>query len=149
MPQRIEHIDAIARKKQRGVLIITFHAKNAKNKFCPLFDFPASKRHNWEKDKRRDALCNWLTEHHIDWQPCGSFANENSMISYQGEIYIDVPYDENNPLYALVRDYLENPDGTMRFDTMSFWHLSLEKAMENAHHDEPDFWEKWAADFGD
>lgn len=31
MPQQIEHIDATARKKQRGVLIITFHAKNTKN----------------------------------------------------------------------------------------------------------------------
>ena len=149
MPQRIEHIDAIARKKQRGVLIITFHAKNAKNKFCPWLDFSSAKRHKWESDKRRDALCKWLTEQHIDWQPCGSVANENSMVSYHGEIYLDVPYDENNPLYMLVRDYLENPDGTMRFDTMSFWHLSLEKAMENAHHDEPDFWEKWAVDFGD
>ncbi|MDO9212365.1 MAG: hypothetical protein Q7U23_00865 [Methylococcales bacterium] len=70
------------------------------------------------------------------------------MISYHGDIYLDVPYDENNhPLYVQVRDYLENPDDTMRFDTMSFWYLPLEKAMVNTHHDEPDFWEKWAADF--
>ena len=68
-------------------------------------------------------------------------------LAIRREIYIDVPYDENELLYVQVPDYLENPDGTMRFDTMSFWHLSLKKAMENAHHDEPDFWEKGAADF--
>ncbi|MDO9212366.1 MAG: hypothetical protein Q7U23_00870 [Methylococcales bacterium] len=50
MPQRVEHIDAIARNKQRGVLIITFHAKN---KFCPWLDFSSAKRHKWESDKRR------------------------------------------------------------------------------------------------
>jgi hypothetical protein len=69
------------------------------------------------------------------------------MCGYHGQIYLDVPFDDNDPLYVLVRDYLENPNGTRRFETVGFWYLPLEKAMENAHHDEPGFWEKWAEDF--
>jgi len=127
MPMLVEHIDAIARKKQRDVLYLTFHHR--------------------KQDPMRDTVCKWLTEHHIEWQPCGHFADESSMCSYRGQIYLDVPYDDNNSSYVLVRDYLENPDGTMRFETVGFWYLTLEKAMENAHHDEPGFWEKWADGF--
>jgi hypothetical protein len=44
-------------------------------------------------------------------------------------------------------DYLEYPDGTMRFKNVCFYALSLEIAMQNAHHDAPGFWEKWAENF--
>ena len=60
---------------------------------------------------------------------------------------MDVPFDDNDPVYVLVRDYLENPDGSMRFETVVLCYLPLAIAMENAHHDEPGFWEKWAEDF--
>lgn len=62
-------------------------------------------------------------------------------------IYIDVPFDENDPQYQQVQAYMEHADGSMRFPTVKFWYLPLEKAMENAHHDEPGFWEKWAENF--
>lgn len=141
MPMLIEYIDAIARKKQRDVLYITFHPKNSRD------DDSWGRSYDWKDLPMRETVCKWLTENHIDWQPCGPVANEHSMRSYRGQIYLDVPYDDNDPLYVLVRDYLENPDGTMRFDTVTFWYWPLEKAMENAHHDEPGFWEKWAENF--
>ncbi len=142
MPLLIEHIDAIARKKQRDVLYVTFHPKKSDDEYsCRI------SAHDWENDPVRERVCNWFTEHHIGWLPCAHIADENSMGGYYGQIYLDVPFDENDPQYKQVRDYLENPDGTMRFDTVSFWYLPLEKAMENAHHDEPGFWEKWAEDF--
>ncbi len=141
MPMLIEHIDAIARKKQRDVLYITFNPRMSDD------DGSGGRSHDWKNDSMRETVCKWLTEHQIDWQPCGSVANESSMRSYCGQIYLDVPYDDKDPLYALVRDYLENPNGTMRFDTVTFWYLPLEKAMKNAHHDEPGFWEKWAEKF--
>lgn len=50
-------------------------------------------------------------------------------------------------LNQLVRDYLEYSNGTMRFETVGFWYLPLEKAMENAHYDELGFWERWAESF--
>lgn len=142
MPMLIEHIDAIARKKQRDVLYVTFHPiKSSDNRILHFTPFA------WEQDTKRQEVCKWLSEHHIHWQICGHIANENSMISYQGQIYLDVPYDNNDSLYALVRDYLEYPDGSQRFETVGFWYLPLEKAMENAHHDEPGFWENWAENF--
>lgn len=142
MPMLIKHIDAIARQKQRDVLYVTFHAQ--KSAEADLFD---AFSHDWENDPVRETVCQWLTDHAITWQPCGFVADENLMRCYIGQIYLDVPYDESDPQYVLVRDYLENPDGDMRFETVDFWYLPLKKAMENAHHDEPGFWEKWAKDF--
>jgi hypothetical protein len=140
MPMLIEHIDAIARKKQRDVLYVIFHPKRQ-----VVGDWSAS--YDWRKDSIRETVCNWLTEHQITWQPCGEIASENAMYSYQGQIYLDVPYDDNDPEYVLLRDYFENPDGSMRFETVIFCYLPLATAMENAHHDEPGFWEKWAENF--
>ncbi|WP_262966122.1 hypothetical protein [Methylobacter psychrophilus] len=142
MPMLIDHIDAIARKKQRDVLYVTFNPKHSDDD-----DSCDNLFWHWEGDPMRKTTCNWLTEHHINWQMCGHIANENSMGGYYGQIYLDVPFDENDPQYQQVRDYLENPDGTLRFETVGFWYLTLEYAMKNAHHDEPGFWEKWAEDF--
>ncbi len=141
MPMIIEHIDAIARKKQRDVLYVTFHSKK------PDDEESWDEQHDWENDPMRETVCHWLTEHQIDWKPCAYVADENCIAPYHGQIYLDVPYDDHDPRYVQVRDYLENQDGTMRFETVSFWYLPLEKAMENAHHDEPGFWEQWAKDF--
>ena len=142
MPILIEHIDAIARKKQRDVLYVTFSPK-----IITDIDWWDCDSFNWQQDPMRGTVCKWLTEHGIHWQHCSDFADVNSMRSYEGQIYLDIPYDDSDPLYALVRDYLENPDGSMRFETIGFWYLPLAKAMENAHHDEPGFWERWAEDF--
>ena len=42
---------------------------------------------------------------------------------------------------------IENPDGSMRYPEVFFIHCSLDKAMENAAHDEPAFWDRWAEIF--
>jgi hypothetical protein len=154
MPQIIEYIDAIARKKQRDVLYVTFTPKNTSIFFDLITgcddDVNANyecNSYNWEEGPIRERVCNWLTEHNITWQECGYFASENGWCSYEGQIYLDVPYDENDLKYQLVRDFLENPDGSMRFESVTFWLVSLERAMENKHHDEPGFWKKWAEDF--
>jgi hypothetical protein len=97
--------------------------------------------YDWEEDPMRETVCNWLTEHHINWQMCAHVAEKNTIYDYQGQIYLDVPFNENDPQYQQVRDYLENPDGTLRFETVGFWYLTLELAMKNAHHDESGFWE--------
>lgn len=138
MPMLIEHIDAIARKKQRTVLYIIFH---------PATVYEDWGSYNFAKDPNRKRVMSWLKKHNIEWQECGEIASENCICSYLGQIYIDVPFDENEPQYRLIRDYLENPDGTMRDEQVGFCYLPLEHAMENAHHDEPGFWEKWAETF--
>jgi len=89
----------------------------------------------------------WLDSKGIGWYPCGEFANVNGWERYQGQIYVDIPYDENLPLYKELEAYLENPDGTMRYSEVGFYYLPLEMAMKNAEHDEPGFWERWAENF--
>jgi hypothetical protein len=77
----------------------------------------------------------------------GHYGNECLMISYRGQIYLDIAYDLDNPLYRRVQDFLEHEDGSMLFADTKFWLLSLKKAIENAHRDEPGFWERWGEIF--
>lgn len=134
MPMLIKHIDAIAREKQRDVLFVFFHKDLAE-----IADF--------EHSKIRNQLITWLDANEIGWQPCGHIASENSMVGYMGQIYIDAPFDESDERYRKVRNFLENPDGTMKHADAAFCYLPLDRAMKNAHHDEPGFWGKWAEDF--
>jgi hypothetical protein len=83
----------------------------------------------------------------IGWSLCAGFADENSIPAYTGEIYIDVPFDENDPVYKKVNAFLEHDDGTPKFEGTRFLYLSLEIAMRNKHHDEPGFLDKWAENF--
>ncbi len=142
MPALIEYIDVIARKKQRGVLYLQFHPVT-----WGSFEDDSWRGYDYRVDTRRKKVVAWLRRNHIVWQECGPVASENGFRSYLGEIYLDVPYDEGEQQYQVVRDYLEHPDGTMRDERVRFYYLPLEIAMKNAHHDEPGFWEKWAESF--
>ena len=139
MPVLLEHIDAIARQKQRDVMYLEFHA--------PGKSLQLREDHDWRNDPMRDTVCQWLTGQGIAWTPCGHFANEGLMMGYRGQIYIDVPYDESDPQYQQLTAYLEHEDGSMRYPTVTFCYVLLANAMKNAHHDEPDFWENWAENF--
>lgn len=141
MPMLIEHLDAIARKKGRDVLFLDFPVETGDDPF-DAFDV------DWGNIPIRQQVIAWLDQNQIDWYMCGHFANENTMGGeYQGRIYIDVPFDTNNPIYQKLSDYLETPEGEMKLPGVKFCYLPLEKAMKNAHHDEPGFWEKWAENF--
>lgn len=143
MPRIVEHIDAIARKKQRDVLYVTFHKHVSENGH----QWRDVKNYNYHQDTKRDALCQWLDEQHIAWDICGHIASDNITWCYFGQIYLDIPYDESDASYQLVREYLENPDGTMRDPRVVFCYLTLEIAMKNAHHDEPGYWDDSAENF--
>lgn len=141
MPELIEHIDAIARQKQRAVLYLEFHrAADAE-----MADFRS--RYDYAKDDRRSAVLAWLDAHALSWGLCGGFADVNAMRSYQGQIYLEVPYDESLAEYRLLRDYLEKPDGSMRHASVRFCVMPLDYAMRNADHDTPGFWERWGEQF--
>jgi hypothetical protein len=134
MPQLLEHIDAIARKKQRDVLYLEFHDADGN----PV-DYHAL--------PLRPQIIEWLNREGVGWQPCGGVASEHRIRAYAGQIYIDVPFALENPGYRKVQAYLEHPDGSMRFREATFYALPLEAAMRNAHHDDPGFWERWAERF--
>lgn len=137
MPMLMQHIDAIARAKQRDVLYLTF----------PPAEPLAEPRRSYESLDSRKQIIAWLDANAVGWKECGHIASENTMRSYAGQIYIDVPYDCENPTYQRVQAFLEFADGSMRFEDVRFWIVSLEQAMKNAHHDEPGFWERWADNF--
>ena len=66
---------------------------------------------------------------------------------YIGDIYLDVPYNKDLPLYQELEAYPQYPGDRMRFDNVMFFYLSLELAIENAEQNKPgffkDMWEKW------
>lgn len=141
MPMLIEHIDAIARQKGRDVLFLDFPVETGDDPF-EAFEV------DWENIPIRQQVIAWLDQNQIGWSHCGHFADENMMGGgYFGRIYIDVPFDTNDPIYQKLSDYLETPEGKMKLAGVKFCYLPLEKAMENAHHDEPGFWEHWAENF--
>lgn len=152
MPMLIEHIDAIARKKQRGVLYLEFHSPISENEDIEDEQSMFNDERNmlnvvWETLPIRQQIIDWLDAQAINWKPCGHIANTSFMRCYCGQIYIDLPYDTSLPGYQSLEKFFEFPDGKMRFPEVTFCYLSLEMAMVNAAHDEPGFWERWAEGF--
>lgn len=146
MPLLIQCIDAIARQKGRDVLWVHFgEVDDAEESFCISEDEDSFL--GWENNPQRIDLIAWLDTHGIGWCPCEGFASENCMCSYQGDIYIDLPFDRADPVYQELSEHLENPDETRKIPGVTFCYLPLKSAMRNAHHDEPGFWEKWAENF--
>lgn len=138
MPQVLKYIDQIAREKQRDVLYLEFSPKPSVDDVCG----DDNGRYSFRNDPIRKQILDDLTNMGVTWTSCGEFANENYMASYAGQIYLDVPFDKDLPLYQTLETYLEHPDGTMFFETVRFYVVQLKAAMKNAHHDEPGFWEK-------
>jgi len=139
MPMLIEHIDAIARSLQRDVLYLAFTSHP--------FDFSRE----WDENPghARQTIINWLDKHDISWKECAHVASEDGFCSYQGQIFVDVVFDVNDPTFKLLSSYLEDSHGNIKpeFSPAKFYYLSLEDAIKNAHHDEPGFWDKWAETF--
>ncbi len=129
MPIRIEHIDAIARKKVRDVLYLTFCSNQRDEDGFLIFD--------WRTHPARLRIIEWLNANDIPWTMCAEFASSDpdTMMSYMGQIYIDIPYDSSLPEYKRVEQFLENPDGSIAFADTRFFYLPLEDAQKNAAHD--------------
>ena len=138
MPQLIEHIDAIARQLGRDVLYLTFFEDR---------DGTRVDEH-WEDNPSRREVVSWLDANGYAWRPCGEMASDGWItMGYRVSIYLDTPFDRDDPVYQKLAQYLENPDGMLRLPKMRFWALTLGVAMKNAHHDAPGYWEKWAENF--
>jgi hypothetical protein len=131
MPQLIEHIDAIARRKGRAVLYLEFHP------------YAGWRKYRIGDDAVRDGVLAWLDANGIPWQPCGPFAVPGHMYPYLGQVYLDIPYTVGLPDYERLRDYFEFADGSMRHPGVRFFAMPLEHAQENALHDAPGFWEQY------
>ncbi|MBP6294389.1 MAG: hypothetical protein KA366_01525 [Hydromonas sp.] len=66
------------------------------------------------------------------------------MRPYMGFVYVDVPYDTALPEYQKLEAFLEQADGSRVFPDVLFCYVPLDMAMNNAEHDDPDFWARWA-----
>ncbi len=131
MPYIIDPIDKIARQKQRDVLYINFHNIN-KDILEHSFD--------WENSKDRQQVIHWLNVQSISYYPCFQVWNDGLIICpYMGQLYLDVPYDNNNRLYKQLEAFFKNHENSMKFPDVTFCYLPLEIAMQNAHHDNPNY----------
>ena len=142
MPVLIEHIDAIARQKQRDVLYVVFHPPASG--LLETEEVQGAEDFDWGKLPIRQQTINWMDAQGIGWKPCGPIANEQLMVGYRGQIYIDLPFEESLPAFRALQVFLELPDGLMRFPEVTLFYCPLDRAMENAAHDEPSFWQGWA-----
>ncbi len=113
MPSLIQHIDAIAREKQRDVLFVHFE------------HYQHEQPHS-----AREQLIAWLDQQHIDYMPCMGLEDPTLLDGYQGDLYLDVPFDIADPRFQLLSLHLEDEEGNMKIDGVLFFTLSLELALE-------------------
>jgi len=128
MPVCIKTLDEVAREKKRDALFVTFNVQG-KSSFD---DCMSNEKFDWQGSTRRKEVIRFLEVNDIPYQPINGF------FRYQGQIYIDMAYDESDPCYRKLARYLENIDGSMKIPGVGFWVCPLEWAMKNAHHDESD-----------
>ena len=155
MPQIIDHIDAIARKKQRDVLCLTFHTlpKTAENEddrgISWVHDDEVELKIDYYDNPIRKQVLDWLDFMNIPYTKCAEVASENGWCSYRGQIYLDFPYDEDNEHFKWFGQFIQEDDQgwSKPFLGVRCWCLPLDVAMKNAHHDESGFWENWAENF--
>ena len=115
MPQLLQHIDAIAREKNRDVLFVHFE------------DYEENEQN---PDSNRQDVLSWLEQNNIPYEKCTGLEEEGSIDSYWGDIYIDVPFDLDNEQYQILSDYLEDEEGVMKIEGVYFFVLYLETAIE-------------------
>ena len=115
MPQLLQHIDAIAREKNRDVLFVHFE------------DYEENEQN---PDSNRQDVLSWLEQNDIPYEKCMGLEEEGSIDSYWGDIYIDVPFDLENEQYQILSDYLEDEEGVMKIEGVYFFVLYLETAIE-------------------
>lgn len=142
----IEHIDAIARKKKRDVIFVEFRHLEIGKRRKKLLPYDALVV-EWENLPARRKVIKWLDTQAIRWRPCGNFADLNYVLSYRGQLYIDLPHDSELPVFQQLTAFMEETDGSTRIPGVKFLCCTLEQAMVNAFHDESGFWERWAENF--
>lgn len=124
MPQLIRAIDDIAREKQRDVIFVQFH------------NFSTGFVADYRTNPSREAIISWLDEQHITYIPCGGFDSGCIVEGYDGELYIDVPIDENNDDFVKLFEWFIGGGGRPRYDNAWLFYLPLAVALLNANETE-------------
>lgn len=124
MSKPMQHIDAIAREKNRDVLFV--HFENYVHAEAQAID------------SVRQQVLAWLEANEIPFSPCMGLEEEQLLTSYNGDIYIDIPFDSRDHHFNLLSDYLEDEQGNMKIDGVLFFVLSLELALQLESERAPD-----------
>lgn len=127
MPQLIMSIDEIARRKQRDVIYIEFQ------------DSSSGVRLDYKENRTRQIALKWFTEYQIPFYECGGYASDIGLDSYRGQVHIDVPLTPDNPLLIKVINLLGRASKVTALPGPRICFVSLLYAMENAHHDDPEY----------
>lgn len=121
----IQHIDAIARKKGNDVLFVGFSEITIDN---------------YKDLTERNELIQWLNDNNIPFEFCYGMASDNVIQQpYLGDLFLDVSFNKNDPLYIKLEQHLENSDGSPKIPGVKFYYFLFDLAMKNSHHDDPDF----------
>ena len=132
MPVVIRTLDQIAREKQRGAIFITFQKEVERLPGYP--DCMDYRIFDYERDQKRILFVKWLYENHINFEECFGCGSVRSW-RHKGQIYLDVPYDESNSQYQLLRQYIENLDGSLKDPEVAWCFLKLETAIQYEYYD--------------
>ncbi len=129
----IDYIDDIAKRTERPALFLTFQTIPRKN----ISDTEIEEMEidsligvvNWRSHPSRNSIVHWLDKNKIEWKPCAGMSSSNMDLGYQGQIYIDIPYDHKTPLseqhYKFKRlvEFLEDGKGNVRWEGVEFYCL--------------------------
>jgi hypothetical protein len=131
MPMLIEYLDHIALQKNRDILFLDFQikpeGKSESEAHEQLFlDGP-------KRDEAMEAkIMAWLERENIDYCTAGPVSWSGWITGGPLYLYLDVPMDETNEDYKKLCAYLENADGSMRFQNCQFCYMTLEGCKEKA-----------------
>lgn len=135
----LPYIDDIALEKQRDVVFVEFF----KDDWDCVTNKPIDPTINyWGEHETRNKIIKWLEDNNIEFRETFSQYVPGLITQpYRGGLYIDVPYDENDPQFQKVSNFLEYEDGTSRFESVYFYYFLLSDAIkhEDRDYNQPDY----------
>lgn len=115
MPQLIRHIEDIALDLQRDVLYVCFPE-------CSAIIHQDDNEKDWRSYQPRIEVTTWLDDNGIRWEKVAAVSRKSGWIiyPYDGSIYIDYPFDREDPQYMKLEKFMEHSDGTMKINGAEF-----------------------------
>lgn len=123
MPELLETIEEIAIRLQRDVLFVAFDPPGRSRTpwGYELEDLEWFRSVDWETYQPRSDLMGWLDQHEIAHQDCYPPLGAGWLACpFMGTLYIDLPYDSENPTYLLLEGHLEGPEGKNKIPGVRF-----------------------------
>ncbi|MFZ2235849.1 MAG: hypothetical protein WBP11_12355 [Dokdonella sp.] len=125
----LEPIDAIARRLQRDVLMLSFCDVGAN---ANLSD--AGRDVQWREDATRQLIVDWLARNGIRSVRCFPWLSPGMLeYPYTGHLFIDVPFDAVDARYQQFVGFLEDANGQCVHAGVGFVVIPLDKATRAVH----------------